>query len=77
MPPRNTIMSGSISDGQRGDRGVDLVVVEVGDLVEHRVHRAGLLADADHLHDHRREHLRLRERLGHVLALGDLRARRT
>ena len=47
---------------QRADRDVDLVFVEVGDLVEHRVHGAGLLADADHLHDHRREDLGLGER---------------
>src|SRR5262249_40400883 len=41
----------------------DLVLVELGDLVEHRVERTGLLADADHLHDHVREHLGVAERL--------------
>src|SRR5262245_40044092 len=47
-----------------GDRGVDLVLVEVGDLLQHLVHRAGLLADADHLHDHAGEDLGLAERAG-------------
>ena len=42
---------------QRVDRRLDLLVVEVGDLVEHLVERAGLLTDRHHLHDHRREHL--------------------
>src|SRR5580658_4090178 len=31
---------------------VDFVFVEVGDFLEHSVHRAGLFADADHLGDH-------------------------
>ena len=35
--------------------GVDLVLVEVRDLAEHLVELAGLLADLDHLADHRRE----------------------
>src|SRR5450755_1330446 len=49
---------------ESGDRVVDLFLVELGDLVQHRVEGAGLLADADHLHDHRRENLRLAEGLG-------------
>ena len=77
MPPMPTIMIGSMQARQRGDGDVDLLFVEVGDLVEHRVERAGLLADADHLHDHRREDVRLDERLRHVLALGDLARART
>ena len=77
MTPRNTIITGSISEVSAADGGVDFLFVEVGDLLQHRVHRAGLLADADHLHDHRREHLRLGERLGHVLAFGDLLRART
>ena len=64
-------MIGSISARQRGDGDVDLFLVEVGDLVEHLIERAGLLADADHLHDHRREDLGLEQRLGHVLAFAD------
>ena len=48
---------------QRVDRRLDLLVVEVGDLVEHLVERAGLLTDRHHLHDHRREHRVLLERL--------------
>ena len=54
--PRKTIMIGSSSDVSARDRGVDFVVVEVGDLGEHRVERAGVLADRDHVHDHGREH---------------------
>ena len=73
MPPRNTIMSGSIMLVRARHRDVDLVVVEVGDLVEHLVHGAGGLADADHLHHHGREDLGLGERAGDVLALGDAR----
>jgi hypothetical protein len=57
MPPMNTIISGSSSDVRRRHRDVDLFFVEVGDLVEHGVERAGLLADGDHLHHHRGEHL--------------------
>src|SRR6266571_491949 len=58
--------------GEGGHRRVYLVVVEVGDLAEHLIHRAGRLADADHLHHHAGEHLRLRQRLHDRLALGDL-----
>ena len=47
--------------GQRLGRLVDLAFVEVRDLVEHRADLAGLLADLDHLHDHRRE-----DRVGHA-----------
>src|SRR6266508_1952674 len=38
---------------------VDFVLVELGDLVQHRVERAGLLADADHLYDHVGEDFRV------------------
>ena len=61
-PPRTAIMSGSISVSRPGDRGVDFFLVEVGNLREHRVERAGRLADVDHLHDHRREHVGLAQR---------------
>ena len=54
-----------LDDGrERRDRGVDLLLVEVGDLPEHRVELAGLLADLDHLADHRREDGMLDKRLG-------------
>ena len=56
---------------QRVDGRGDLLVVEVGDLVEHLVERAGLLTDRDHLHDHRREHLVLLERAGQRVAALD------
>ena len=49
---------------QVGHRLVDLLLVEVGDLGEHRVERARLLADADHLHHHRREDAALLQGLG-------------
>ena len=48
-------MTGSRSASRFAVGLVDLVLVEVGDLGEHRLERAGLLADGDHLHDHRRE----------------------
>ena len=41
--------------GQRLDRRVDLVLVEVRDLGEHLLELTGLLADLHHLRDHRRE----------------------
>ena len=40
--------------GQRLDLGVDLGLVEVGDLGQHVLELAGLLADRDHVGDHRR-----------------------
>src|SRR5207244_13534355 len=58
----------------RLDRGVDLVLVEVGDLPEHLLQLARLLADLHHLAHHRREDValdvRLRDRDGlvHLLA---------
>src|SRR5580765_5737970 len=60
--------------GQRGDRRVDLVLVEVGDLSEHLLELSRLLADLHHLADHRREDrvldqgLRDRDALVHLLA---------
>ena len=48
---------------ERLDGGVDLVLVEVRDLAEHLVELAGLLADPDHVADHRREHGVLGQRL--------------
>ena len=47
---------------QAGDGRVDFLLVEVGNLREHRIERAGRLADADHLRDHRRKDVRLLER---------------
>src|SRR5579884_4164937 len=41
--------------GQRLGRRLDLLVVELRDLVQHRVERAGVLTDRHHLYDHRRE----------------------
>lgn len=42
-----------LDEGQEaGDGRVNLLLVEVGDLAEHGVERARLLADADHLRDH-------------------------
>ena len=55
MPPTRMIMTGSRIDVSALTAAVDLVLVEVGDLGEHRVEVARLLADGDHLGDHRRE----------------------
>src|SRR5450759_1162629 len=49
---------------EAGDRVVDLLLVELRDLVQHRIEGTRLLSDPDHLHDHRREDLRLAEGLG-------------
>jgi hypothetical protein len=53
------------------DGGVHLLLVEVGDLAEHGVERAGLLADADHLRDHVGEDVGGAQRLDHRLAALD------
>src|SRR5205085_4145680 len=45
------------------DGRVDFLLVEVRDLAEHGVERAGLLADADHLRDHVGEHVGRLQRL--------------
>src|SRR5919198_1959306 len=42
--------------GQSRHGGIQLVIIEIGDLVEHRVHGAGRLSNADHLHHHARKH---------------------
>src|SRR3954449_5220576 len=49
---------------QRLDLGVDLGLVEVGDLREHVLERPGFLAHGDHVRDHRREDWVVRDRLG-------------
>src|SRR5215218_4941528 len=41
--------------GERFDLGVDLGLVEVGDLAEHVFELPGLLADGNHVADHRRK----------------------
>src|SRR5438445_648343 len=56
---------------ERGDRGVDLVVVDVGDLRQHLVEGAGFLADADQVHDHGRRDRGALERLGQRAARRD------
>jgi hypothetical protein len=57
--------------GEGGDGGLDLLVVEVGDLAEHGVQGAGLLADGHHLDDHGREGGVLGQGGGQALALAD------
>jgi len=62
--------------GHGSDRDVDFFLVEIGDLCQHGVERAGLLADADHLNHHGRHEAGLHERGRHVLAFrDDVRAR--
>jgi hypothetical protein len=56
---------------QAGDGRIHLLLVEVGDLAEHGVERARLLADADHLRDHVGEDLRSLQGLDHRLAALD------
>src|SRR2546430_2276929 len=57
-------------------RVVHLVLVEVGDLLQHAVEGAGRLPDGDHLADHGGGHLALGERLGDRAAARDAGARR-
>ena len=63
--------SGSSSFMRPATAAIDLVLVEVGDLRQHRVERAGLLADGDHLDDHGRKDVRIAERLADGLAFLD------
>ena len=70
-----------LDEGQQvGDGRVHFLLVEVGDLAEHAVERARLLADAHHLRHHVREDLgrpqRLDEALAALDALADLQDRR-
>ena len=71
MPPRNGDHQRLDERGQRLGRRLDLLVVELGDLVQHRVERAGVLTDRHHLHDHRREDRVLRQRPGQRLTAAD------
>ena len=62
--PMMTSSTGSISVTNRPSVGLDLLVVEVGQAVQHLLQRAGRLADLDHLHGHVREHRRAPQRRG-------------
>src|SRR5262249_26873127 len=53
------------------DHHVDFFLVHVGDLVQHRVQVARLLADVDHVDDHVVHEPALLERLGDGVALAD------
>src|SRR5664280_1504193 len=55
--------------GQRLGRGLNLLVVELGNLAEHGVKSAGVLTDRHHLHDHGREDLVVLQRLAQRLAV--------
>ena len=71
MTPRTAIISGSMSAVSCLGRRLDLLVVELRDLVQHRVERTGVLTDGHHLHDHRREDGVLGQRPGQRLAPAD------
>ena len=62
--------------GEVGDGVVDLVFVEVGDLLQHRIEGARGLTDADHGTDHGREDLGLSQGFGDRLAFAGLGDRR-
>ncbi len=62
--PSTTIISGSMRRRELLGGRLDLLVVELRDLLEHRVERAGVLTDRHHLHHHRREDRVLRQRPG-------------
>ena len=57
--------------GQRLDRRVDLIVIKIGDLLEHGVQGSGLLAHGNHLHDHRGEDAALGQGVGDGPPFGD------
>ena len=71
MTPRTQMSSGSRIVSRPGDRHVDFVLVELGDLRQHRVERARALAGADHLRHHRRKHAGGPQRRGDRLAALD------
>ena len=71
--PRTQIKRRFENRQQAGDRHVDFVLVELGDLRQHRVERARALAGANHLRHHRRKHARRLERLRDRLAALDAR----
>ncbi len=73
VTPRKPIMSGSMSVSRLAMAESTSCFVEVGDLAEHAVERAGLLADADHLRDHVREDFGRLQRFDEALAALDAR----
>src|SRR5512146_492253 len=52
-------------------RCIDFVLVEVGDLLQHCIHRAGSFADTDHLRHHVWEHATLFQRVDDSAAFFD------
>ena len=72
--PMTTSRTGSTSVTNRSIVGRDLLVVEVGDGVQHVLERAGRLADFRHLHGDFREDAARVERRGERLALAHARA---
>ena len=70
--PMNTSIAGSITVTKRADLGLNLLVVEIGEAVEHLGQRAGRLADFDHLDGHVRHGLALEQRAGEALPFADL-----
>ena len=69
--PMNTSIAGSITVTKRADFGLDFLVVEIREAVEHFGQRAGRLADFDHLDRHVGHGLPLEQRAGKALALAD------
>ena len=57
--------------GQGRNRGSDLLVVVLGDLVQHGFDLSGLFADLDHLYDHRGKNTFLPHGLSNVFPLAD------
>ena len=70
-PPMSTIISGSSKLVSACTRVSTSRVVGVGDVLEHRLELAALLADRDHVRDDRRKRPAALERLGDALALAD------
>ena len=74
--PITTRMTGSISVMNRRDFGLDLLVVELCQAVQHLLQRAGRFADLHHLDRDVREHAAREQRGGEAFTLahasGDL-----
>ena len=75
MPPMVTPRKADDGRLQHGQhifgRGIDFVFVEIGDLLQHGIHRAGRFADADHLRHHVRENSAFAQRIDDGAAFFD------
>ena len=69
VAPSMTIKQWLDKAGETFDHRLDFGIIEVADLLEHRIERTGLLTDGDHLDDHGWEHWVIRQGFCHRLTL--------